>query len=98
MGRTKDFMQHYGDTHGLFLPGRTPGFRKNGVILTSSCETKVKIYNACRDACSQEGLYYYGNNNSLSIKLHSMNICIIKMCCIIFLGVKSMSETTFRET
>ena len=40
----------------------------------------------------------YGNNNSLSIKLNSIIICIIMMSCIIFLGVRSMSETTFRET
>ena len=56
MGRTKDFIQHYADTHGLLLPGRTPGFRKDGVILMPSCETKVKIYNAYKEACSQEGL------------------------------------------
>ena len=40
--RTVKFIQQYAVLHGLLLPGKTPGVRKDGVILMPSSETKVK--------------------------------------------------------
>ena len=54
---TKLFLEQYSNTHGLLFPGRTPGFRRDGVLLLPSCETKVKAHNAYLDACSQKGMF-----------------------------------------
>ena len=54
---TKQFVEQYANTHGLLLPGRTPGFRRDGVLLLPSCETKVKVHNVYLDACSQKGTF-----------------------------------------
>ena len=66
--RTVKFIQQYAVLHGLLLPGKTPGVRKDGVILMPSSETKVKIFEAYKSACTQDGMYY---NN---IYMHHDNI------------------------
>ncbi len=42
--RTVTFIQDYALTHGLLLLGRNSGVNKDGVILMSSCKTKVRGY------------------------------------------------------
>ena len=49
------FIEAYSLTHGLLLPGRTPGIMKDGVVLLSSCETKQRIHEAYLQACEQDG-------------------------------------------
>ena len=54
--RAKKFVENYGSTHGLLLPGHTPGYRRDGLLLLPSSETKIKIYTSYSKACDEEGI------------------------------------------
>ena len=53
--RTVAFINNYAEEHGLAMPGRIPGCRKDGAKLLPSSETKVKVYGAYKSACLQGG-------------------------------------------
>ena len=55
--RAKLFVQNCAATHGLLLPGHTPGYRRDGLLLLPSSETKIKIHNAYAKACDEEGTH-----------------------------------------
>ena len=88
---SKQFIEQYAIVHALLLPGRTPGFNRDGVSLLPSSETKVKVHNAYVETCKEKGW------------LKIVIIFIIKknLYCIIihylFLDVRCMGLTTFKE-
>ena len=49
------FITNYSEDHGLALPGRILGCRKDAAKLLTTSETKVKVHNAYKSACKQGG-------------------------------------------
>ena len=55
--RTVAFVSNYADDHGMVMPGRVPGFKRDDIKLMPSSETKVNVYKAYRTAMQQVGMY-----------------------------------------
>ena len=85
---SKQFIVQYAIVHALLLPGRTPGFKRDGVSLLPSSETKVKVHNAYIEACKEKGW--------LKIVIYQKKIYRI-IIHYLFLGVRCMGLTTFKE-
>ena len=60
--RTVAFINNFAEDHGLALPGRIAGCRKDGAKLLPSSETKVKVYGAYKSACLQGGKSFKAYN------------------------------------
>ena len=54
------FISNYADDHGLHLPGRVPGFKRDDIKLLPSSETKVAVFNAYCMAMHDSGMYLDG--------------------------------------
>ena len=57
MKRTVAFVSNYADDHGLVMPGRVPGFKRDDTKLMPSSETKVNVYTAYRTAIQLADMY-----------------------------------------
>ena len=58
--RTVAFISNYADDHGLHLPGRVPGFKRDDIKLMPSSETKVTVFNAYCMAMHDSGMHLDG--------------------------------------
>ena len=47
----KDFIENYADNHGVILPGRIPGYRDQSIVLLSSAESKLNVYQFYKECC-----------------------------------------------
>ena len=54
--RTVAFVSNYADDHGLHLPGRVPGFKRDIIKLMPSSETRVKVFKAYCMAMHDSGM------------------------------------------
>ena len=47
----KNFLSNYAEENAVLLPGRIPGFKNEDIVLLSSSETKMHVWNCFRSAC-----------------------------------------------
>ena len=53
--RAQQFIANFGAINGLLLPGHTPGYRRDGLLLLPSSESKVKIHTSYVQLCKEKG-------------------------------------------
>ena len=47
----KNFLSNYTEENAVLLPGRIPGFKNEDIVLLSSSETKMHVWNCFKRAC-----------------------------------------------
>ena len=47
----KNFLSNYAEENAVLLPGRIPGFKNEDIVLLSSSETKMHVWNCFKSAC-----------------------------------------------
>ena len=47
----KNFLSNYAEENAVLLPGRIPGFKNEDIVLLSSSETKMYVWNCFKSAC-----------------------------------------------